>query len=143
MSQCKYDLSKDCNNKDCLNCEIDKIRADMFEMVRKMKNYNSKQIGNILDNAYNNGLLAICGGLFDEKDVNECYVALRIAINILRASNLTLDDNVQELKTGHWIEGRYKDTCSHCRCTYPKDIGFKNYCPNCGTRMVEQQESGE
>lgn len=42
-------------------------------------------------------------------------------------------------KTGHWIIGKYKDTCSHCRCTYPKNIGFKNYCPNCGTKMVESE----
>lgn len=38
-------------------------------------------------------------------------------------------------KTGHWIEGKYKDTCDKCRCTYPKNIGFKNYCPNCGAKM--------
>ena len=41
----------------------------------------------------------------------------------------------QEPKTGHWIEGKYKDTCDKCRCTYPKNIGFKNYCPNCGAKM--------
>lgn len=46
-------------------------------------------------------------------------------------------------KSGKWIVGRYKDTCSHCRCTYPKNIGFKNYCPNCGAKMVESQESEE
>lgn len=51
--------------------------------------------------------------------------------------------NPQEPKTGHWIEGKYKDTCDKCRCTYPKNIGFKNYCPNCGSRMVEPQESEE
>lgn len=46
-----------------------------------------------------------------------------------------------EPKTGHWIEGKSKDTCDKCRCTYPKNIGFKNYCPNCGIRMIEPQES--
>ena len=40
-------------------------------------------------------------------------------------------------KIGQWIKGRYKDTCDKCRCTYPKDIGFKNYCPNCGCKMTE------
>ena len=44
------------------------------------------------------------------------------------------------IPTGHWIEGKYKDTCDKCRCTYPKNIGFKNYCPNCGAKMVEPQE---
>lgn len=46
-------------------------------------------------------------------------------------------------KTGHWIEGKYKDTCDKCRCTYPKNIGFKNYCPNCGSPMFEPQERSD
>lgn len=29
MSLCRYDLSKDCNNTDCLPCMLDKIRADI------------------------------------------------------------------------------------------------------------------
>lgn len=28
MSKCRYDLSEDCNNTDCLNCVLDKIRAE-------------------------------------------------------------------------------------------------------------------
>lgn len=47
----------------------------------------------------------------------------------------------QESKMGHWIMGKYKDTCNKCRCTYPKNIGFKNFCPNCGAKMVEPQET--
>ena len=29
MSKCIYDLSEDCHNKDCLNCVLDKIRAEI------------------------------------------------------------------------------------------------------------------
>ena len=29
MSKCRYDLSEDCNNTDCLNCVLDKIRAEI------------------------------------------------------------------------------------------------------------------
>ena len=29
MSKCIYDLSEDCNNTDCLNCVLDKIRAEI------------------------------------------------------------------------------------------------------------------
>ena len=29
MSKCRYDLSEDCNNIDCLNCVLDKIRAEI------------------------------------------------------------------------------------------------------------------
>lgn len=28
MSKCRYDLSEDCNNRDCLDCVFDKIRAE-------------------------------------------------------------------------------------------------------------------
>lgn len=36
-----------------------------FEQLR---HHNSQQIGDILVKAHNDGLLAICGGLFDEKE---------------------------------------------------------------------------
>ena len=29
MSKCRYDLSEDCHNKDCLKCVLDKIRAEI------------------------------------------------------------------------------------------------------------------
>jgi len=29
MSKCRYNLSEDCNNTDCLNCVLDKIRAEI------------------------------------------------------------------------------------------------------------------
>jgi NADH pyrophosphatase NudC (nudix superfamily) len=51
----------------------------------------------------------------------------------------------QEPKTGHWkygyafADGNYCK-CSECKeiikCTYPM-----HYCPNCGAKMVEPQES--
>lgn len=46
---------------------------------------------------------------------------------------------VPQQKTGRWIMGKYKDTCNKCRCTYPKNIGFKNYCPNCGIKMEVEE----
>ena len=29
MSKCRYDLSQNCNNTDCLNCVLDKIRTEI------------------------------------------------------------------------------------------------------------------
>ena len=29
MSKCRYDLSEDCNNKDCVRCVLDKLRAEI------------------------------------------------------------------------------------------------------------------
>lgn len=68
-----------------------------------------------------------------EKDFNEI---LDLAIKALE----------QEPKTGYWVHGEY---CSECGCDVPayiidwkwqKDMNAK-YCPNCGARMVEPQES--
>lgn len=47
-----------------------------------------------------------------------------------------------EPKTGHWISGKYRDTCSACRCTYPKKMGIRNFCPACGVRMAEEVKNG-
>lgn len=29
MSKCRYDLSEDCNNTDCLECVLNKIRVEL------------------------------------------------------------------------------------------------------------------
>lgn len=31
MSKCRYDVSEDCNNTDCLTCVLDKIRTEISE----------------------------------------------------------------------------------------------------------------
>lgn len=31
MSKCRYDVSEDCNNTDCLTCVLDKIRSEISE----------------------------------------------------------------------------------------------------------------
>ena len=50
----------------------------------------------------------------------------------------------QEPKTGHWINGDCKGgNCSICGeyyAFYPESGDF-NYCPNCGAKMVEPQET--
>ena len=33
MSKCRYDLSEDCNNTDCLNCALDKIKAEIMSLT--------------------------------------------------------------------------------------------------------------
>lgn len=50
--------------------------------------------------------------------------------------------NPQESKTGHWILG----VCDECGYDWGKDApiaSVPNFCPNCGARMVEPQESEE
>ena len=58
-----------------------------------------------------------------------------------------LEKQMQEPKTGHWEYVQYDSPnignyhCSECRETFPIDCSKWNYCPNCGAKMVEPQES--
>lgn len=72
-------------------------------LFNKMKHYNSKQIGDILVNAHNNGLLSITGGLFEQEDTDECYVAFMIAIGMLKDNDIKLADKY--LEEGEMNEG--------------------------------------
>lgn len=72
--------------------ERDRVQKRYGAVFDKLKHYNSQQIGDILVNAHNNHLLTICGALFDDEDIDECYVALMIAIKMLKANNLTLPE---------------------------------------------------
>lgn len=33
MSKCRYDLSEDCHSKDCIECVLDKISAEVLEYI--------------------------------------------------------------------------------------------------------------
>lgn len=64
------------------------------------------------------------------------------------ALNMAMQSLSQEPKTGHWIldETDNSITCDKCGCLiWANDIsnGEAYYCPNCGCRMVEPQESEE
>ncbi len=70
----------------------DRVQKRYGATFEKLRDYDSQQIGDILVKAHNDGLLAICGALFDEKDTDECYVALMIGIGMLKANKLTLPE---------------------------------------------------
>ena len=44
MSKCRYDLSEDCNNKDCLACVLDKIRAEIEHLTYYWCEINPKSV---------------------------------------------------------------------------------------------------
>lgn len=58
----------------------------------------------------------------------------------------TVAEMKQEPKTGHWIvaKGSYlgmrNACCSNCEDFYTNDWNAMNYCPNCGAKMVENEE---
>jgi hypothetical protein len=48
----------------------------------------------------------------------------------------------QEPKTGHWITRPHIYGVTYCsECDFELKIDNTNYCPNCGAKMVEPQES--
>ena len=54
----------------------------------------------------------------------------------------------QEPKTGHWIKivvnGQHKIRCDKCNYIEPEyATHIRNYCPNCGAKMVEPRGSEE
>ena len=69
----------------------------------------------------------------------------------IQTLNKAMDWLEQEPKTGHWkvVSDGYGDNAYICECSECKDTVWVykdaerkwNYCPNCGTRMVEPQES--
>ena len=69
-----------------------------------------------------------------------------LAYHNLRPSEEEIDDAIkaleQEPKTGH---REYNDIYDHYLCGNCKTVvmDYDNYCPNCGCRMVEPQESEE
>jgi PHP family Zn ribbon phosphoesterase len=64
-------------------------------------------------------------------------IALEMAVKALE----------QEPKIGHWIDIMVGDmpaqACDQCKTFYPLSYtgGGHNYCPNCGAKMVDEQES--
>lgn len=65
------------------------------EVFDKMKNFDSKKIGDIIKSAYNSGMIKIfknSNSAFDTADEEymECFVALVMGINMLQNNNISL-----------------------------------------------------
>lgn len=42
MGKCRYDLSADCHNKDCLVCVLDKIKAEIEQIADEEQKHDEK-----------------------------------------------------------------------------------------------------
>ena len=81
----------------------------------------------------------------DEEDI---YIKVSDAVQLLRELPSV---NPQEPKTGRWIINEDEENTVHGHCSvcgwkahyYEDDIIGMPYCPNCGAKMVEPQESEE
>ena len=87
------------------------------------------------------------GDLISRQAVNEIINDIRDCISvegycaILERLKKLPSVNPQEPKTGHWIDREVYDAdrwkCSECGRTEPYK---ENYCPNCGARMVGEED---
>lgn len=71
---------------------------------------------------------------------------LRQILRNVKSDRVLPSVNPQEPKTGHWILGGYDEYYYICdRCKFVASEYYAkpkfHYCPNCGARMVEPQES--
>lgn len=75
------------------------------------------------------------GGKLATDDTDAIYGALTEAIEALK-----------KRKTGKWIYSYSDRSCSVCNALFDDEIvymckeGLLNYCPNCGARMVGEEE---
>jgi hypothetical protein len=75
---------------------------------------------------------------------DDCDVIIQKDIETIKA----LPSVTPQPKVGHWIDIMVGDmpaqVCDQCKTFYPLSYtgGGHNYCPSCGSRMVEPQESG-
>ncbi len=67
-----------------------------------------------------------------------------IAVWLIR-KNIEQQQSVEQEPKGHWIEDNQRDLriCSICGRALPLIPRKDYYCPNCGAKMVEPQESEE
>ena len=72
------------------------IKERYEDIFDKLKTYSSEQIGEILVQAYNNGLICIGANNNDLADIKECSVALMIAIGMLKYNDVKLPEKYTE-----------------------------------------------
>jgi hypothetical protein len=121
---------------------------------------NSSEIPNNSDTIYRQAAIDAIAELTSSMSVcisvDECHGMKRMQGMAVRALE-GLPSAQPKPKTGHWIEiaqysdGKHKIECSECG-NHIFDRGHANsfnvknkykYCPNCGAKMVEPQESEE
>lgn len=114
---------------------------------------NAGHISDILVKAYVSGLLTICGGMFDKKDVDECYSALMEAFKMLKTNTLNDGYNTEtkndiengktlnpKVKQGEWIiiddTEKFIAKCSVCgRIEDSRMVKDYPFC-RCGAKMT-------
>jgi PHP family Zn ribbon phosphoesterase len=82
-----------------------------------------------------------------DKRFDEIPMEQTTEILLLRKDLRTLPPVQPKIKVGHWIDVMVGDmpaqACDQCKTFYPLSYtgGGHRFCPNCGAKMIEPQES--
>lgn len=165
MSKCRYDLSEDCHRKDCFECVLDKIRAEIEALnpvdYVSMSSYEGHRGAS---EALNNTMIEDIYEAALEKD-DDAVSRQKLKEQMIKygfhAPDMTVTEFVEGLpsvtpqsKTGHWLrmsdlseqeDDRYK--CSHCgNVVHYKNkmdlYTFNSWCNRCGSnnrRKIEEE----
>lgn len=73
----------------------DKIfKEEQKEIFEELKTYSSEQISDLLVDYYDSGLLTICGAFHKNEDIDKCFVALLIALNMLANNHIKIKGEI-------------------------------------------------
>ena len=137
MSKCRYDLSEDCNNTDCLNCVLGKIRSEFEELRHYYPMGHDYQIA-----------ITRCLAVIDKYKAEE-----REQIPDTRRIRILPPENILKLKEyAEWLpqyEGEWvaeseesmirsrqmanklsQNIIEHARRLYPEALGYKGQLTN-------------
>ena len=110
----------------------------LADMQTDISAYKQEQSGDLISRQAVLETLDDMDNVLDEDRTIENYKEL------LKECYEVLPSVKPQEKTGHWIEHEIEDTlrwleCSNCHC---ETHNVKhNFCPKCGAKMVEKQES--
>lgn len=139
------DIHKEANEYDNAVCYVTSDDNEVIEAaIKKLEQ---------LDCLYKVGLLKDCESCKAETSM----IPTQKSVPPMPRKNVSIsDDTIKETKTGHWEWVQYDGNpnignwhCSECRTIIPhmpeetNNTPSYKWCPNCGVRMIEPQESEE
>lgn len=70
-------------------------------------------------------------------------VRANLNANMIDACHIAIKSLEQEPKTGHWMKSNIGGAKVCSVCNAHMGLSSFKFCPNCGAKMVESQESGD
>ncbi|MGJ0566838.1 hypothetical protein ACR73B_17095 [Enterococcus innesii] len=144
----------DCNNSNCDECSLCYEQGNMGEQKQALdmaiKALEQEPCEDAIRRADAEALFRNARSKLnpsDYKTADEFNTRDLMLLNAEQFIHLLPSVRPQKPKTGHWIDIMVGDmpaqACDRCNTFYPLSYtgGGHRYCPNCGAKMIEPQES--